>query len=171
MCSLAAGTHLEPPPSTATVQFCNVVCVLMSRCLRPEAPLPLCHIGKQQNALCVLNAAPRSSLFSHCRCANVSSVLISELDSEGGANGRPRTDNLDWWQSFLITLIRCVLSSTDTAACRLVTFRHTSQFRFCSPQRNGFCEHPVLSTSNSQLTLFCFIAFYLRCIQTRRGLN
>lgn len=69
-------TWTHSPPSTATVQLCNVVCALMSRCLRPEAPLPLCHFGKQQNALCVLQAAPHSSLFSHCRWANGSSGLL-----------------------------------------------------------------------------------------------
>jgi hypothetical protein len=76
MCSLAVATHLDSPPWTATVQFCNVVCALMPRCLRPQAPLPLCHFGKQQNALSFLKAAPHSSLFSHCRCANGSSDLV-----------------------------------------------------------------------------------------------
>jgi hypothetical protein len=41
-------THLHRQP---TASFA------MSQCLRPEAPLSLCHFSKQQNALCVLTAA------------------------------------------------------------------------------------------------------------------
>jgi hypothetical protein len=151
MFSLAVGTHLDSLTSIDSHRpilqgrMCPDVAVLAARGTLTALPLR----WTTKRPVCPQCSPAEFALLALPMCKRVFGSSSANCDSDGGGNGRPHTDNLDRWQRFLITLVRSACPF-KYQYCSMQA-RYISSYQsipVCSPERNGFCEHPVLGMSN-----------------------